>query len=180
MELVMQRVEKYTAVLEDAVAEKTKELLTEQRRADTLLREMLPSSIVDKLRNKVIIEPEYFEAVTISFSDLPGFVTWVVTGTPYDVIALLNSIYSIFDEEISSHTLVQKIETIGDCYMVASGVPVPVGTEHAAAVCRLAKALQSAFSRSKLPEKGLSLRVGIHSDHCAASVIGSKVPRYCL
>ncbi|XP_055348094.1 atrial natriuretic peptide receptor 1-like [Paramacrobiotus metropolitanus] len=180
VQLVMRRVEKYTEVLEEAVAEKTKELINEQHKADLLLREMLPPSVVDKLRNKIVIEPEYFEAVTISFSDLPGFVAWVATATPYDVIELLNTIYSIFDEEISSHHMVQKIETIGDCYMVASGVPIRIGNQHAAAVCRLAKSLHKAFNSSKLADKGLMLRVGVHSDHCAASVIGSKVPRYCL
>lgn len=74
---------------------------------------------MNKLRNKVVIEPEYFETVTIAFSDLPGFVTWVATATPYEVIALLNTIYTIFDEEIRHHELVQKIETISDCYVVS-------------------------------------------------------------
>lgn len=74
-------------------------------------------TIVQKLRNKLYIEPEYFECVTISFSDLPGFVPWVASATPYEVIDLLNTIYSIFDDEITNHE-VQKIETIGDCYMV--------------------------------------------------------------
>ena len=75
-----------------------------------------------------------------------------------------------------------KVETIGDAYMVVSGLPQP-NQNHACEIARMALALLDSVETFKiphLPEKKLELRIGLHTGPCVAGVVGLKMPRYCL
>ncbi|KAH9632935.1 hypothetical protein HF086_002757 [Spodoptera exigua] len=85
------------------------------------------------------------------------------------VISFLNSVYKLFDEKIECYD-VYKIETIGDSYMVASGLPVRNELLEATSMCRL----------PHRPDQTLCMRSGIHMGPCVAGIVGSKMPRYCL
>lgn len=79
--------------------------------------------------------------------------------------------------------LLFQVETIGDSYMVASGLPMRNGLRHAAEIARMSLALLDAvksFTIRHKPHEQLSLRIGIHTGPCAAGVVGHKMPRYCL
>lgn len=78
-------------------------------------------SIVSALRNGLAVESEYFYDTTVSFSSLYGFVTWITTARPAEVVTLLNTVYSYFDNRLAQFG-VQKIETVGDSYMVSAKI----------------------------------------------------------
>ncbi|KAJ8309667.1 hypothetical protein KUTeg_011532 [Tegillarca granosa] len=103
-------------------------------------------------------------------------------SSPMEVVSLLNDLYSMFDATIDIYD-VYKVETIGDAYMVASGLPVPNGIRHAGEIGTMALDLLSqcgTFTIHHMPDVPLRLRIGLHTGPCVAGVVGLTMPRYCL
>ncbi|XP_055327366.1 atrial natriuretic peptide receptor 1-like [Paramacrobiotus metropolitanus] len=178
MEEILKRLEMYAQTLERDVTSRTHALMSERKKCDDLLREMLPSSVVEQLRAGHTVNSENFDSVTIMFSDMFGFSQYAAGSSPTDVTELLNAVYSVFDKVLVVFD-VYKVETIGEVYMVASGVPVRNGIAHAKEICSLALALQQHFAASDFAHF-LSLRSGINSGSCVGGVVGLQKPRYCL
>ncbi|XP_022699690.1 atrial natriuretic peptide receptor 1-like [Varroa jacobsoni] len=179
---LLQRMEQYANNLESIVEEKTQSLIEEKKRTDELLYQLLPRYVADELKKGSHVQPESFEEVTIFFSDIVGFTTLSSESSPLQVVTLLNDLYTMFDAVIEQHD-VYKVETIGDAYLVASGVPIPNGNEHAREIARMAILLRenlTTFKIRHLPKRKLQLRIGIHSGPCVAGVVGLKMPKYCL
>lgn len=98
------------------------------------------------------------------------------------VVNFLNDLYTCFDSIVENFD-VYKVETIGDAYMVVSGLPIRNGNLHAREIARMALALLDAvykFTIRHRPNDQLKLRIGLHSGPCVAGVVGLKMPRYCL
>jgi len=179
---ISKMLEKYSDNLEQLVIERTKEAEQERERADNLLKEMLPTKVMEKLKAGLTIEPEWFDEVTIFFSDLVGFTSISAQSTPFQIVNLLNALYTCFDEIIHHHD-VYKVETIGDAYMCASGLPIRNGIRHAGEIAKMSLELLHScldFKIPHIPDQMLQLRIGMHSGACAAGVVGVKMPRYCL
>ncbi|CAG2192758.1 ANPRA [Mytilus edulis] len=174
--------EKYANNLEEIVEVRTEALIEEKKKTDRLLYQMLPSPVAEQLKMGMNVQPEIFDSVTICFSDIVGFTKLSSLSTPIQVVDLLNELYSGFDSTIS-HYDVYKVETIGDAYMVVSGLPIENGLNHAREITDMSlDLLQFAdkFEVSFNPEYTLKLRIGLHSGSCAAGVVGRTMPRYCL
>ncbi|KAG8308178.1 Guanylate cyclase 32E [Homalodisca vitripennis] len=174
--------EKYAYNLEGLVQERTNQLTEEKKKTDALLNRMLPKTVAEALKRGDPVEAESFQCVTIYFSDIVGFTELSAVSTPLQVVDLLNDLYTCCDS-IISHYDVYKVETIGDAYMVVSGLPVRNGDRHAGEIASMALHMLSQMQRFDIrhrPGEPLRLRIGIHSGHCVAGVVGLKMPRYCL
>lgn len=181
MDQMVEMLEKYSNNLEDLVTERTRQLFEEKQKTEDLLHRMLPPSVAKKLTHGVAVEPETFTGCTIYFSDIVGFTSMCSESTPLQVVKFLNELYSQFDEIIQSFD-VYKVETIGDAYMVVSGLPER-SDQHAGNVASLALELLSAvksFKISHRPNDTLKLRIGMHTGPVVAGVVGLAMPRYCL
>ncbi|CAG9793364.1 unnamed protein product [Diatraea saccharalis] len=179
---LLSRMEQYANNLEMLVEDRTKDYLEEKKKCEELLYQLLPKSVASQLINGQSVVAETFEQVTIYFSDIVGFTALSASSTPMQVVDLLNDLYTCFDSIVENYD-VYKVETIGDAYMVVSGLPERNGTRHACEVARMALALLNAVQRFRIrhrPHDQLKLRIGIHSGPCVAGVVGLKMPRYCL
>nr|XP_005997990.1 PREDICTED: retinal guanylyl cyclase 1 [Latimeria chalumnae] len=179
---MLRMLEQYSSNLEDLIRERTEELEIEKQKTDKLLTQMLPSSVAEALKTGAPVEPEYFDQVTLYFSDIVGFTTISAMSDPIEVVDLLNDLYSLFDAIIGSHD-VYKVETIGDAYMVASGLPKRNGTRHAAEMANMSLdilSLVGSFKMRHMPEVPVKIRIGLHTGPCVAGVVGLTMPRYCL
>uniref|UniRef100_A0A4X2KGU5 Guanylate cyclase n=1 Tax=Vombatus ursinus TaxID=29139 RepID=A0A4X2KGU5_VOMUR len=182
MDTLIRRLQLYSRNLEHLVEERTKLYKAERDRADRLNFMLLPRLVVKSLKEKGFVEPELYEEVTIYFSDIVGFTTICKYSTPMEVVDMLNDIYKSFDHIVDHHD-VYKVETIGDAYMVASGLPKRNGNRHAVDIAKMALDILSfmgSFELQHLPGLPVWIRIGVHSGPCAAGVVGIKMPRYCL
>uniref|UniRef100_A0A674PI81 Guanylate cyclase n=1 Tax=Takifugu rubripes TaxID=31033 RepID=A0A674PI81_TAKRU len=179
---LLSRMEQYANNLEELVEERTQAYHEEKRKAEALLYQILPHSVAEQLKRGETVQAEAFDSVTIYFSDIVGFTAISAESTPLEVVTLLNDLYTCFDAIIDNFD-VYKVETIGDAYMVVSGLPVRNGKLHGREIARMALALLDAvrtFQICHRPEEQLKLRIGIHSGPVCAGVVGLKMPRYCL
>ncbi|KAJ7992602.1 hypothetical protein DPEC_G00280390 [Dallia pectoralis] len=182
MDNLIRRLQMYSRNLEHLVEERTALYKSERDRADRLNFMLLPAPVVRSLKETGRVEPELFQEVTIYFSDIVGFTTLCHYSTPMEVVDMLNDIYKNFDRILDHHD-VYKVETIGDAYMVASGLPRRNGNWHAVDIAHMALdilAFVGTFQLQHLPGIPLWIRIGVHSGPCAAGVVGNKMPRYCL
>ncbi|XP_028264594.1 guanylate cyclase 2G [Parambassis ranga] len=179
---MVEKLEKYANHLEEVVEERTNQLTAEKTRADKLLSSMLPRYIADQLMTGRCVEPRSYDLVTVFFSDIVGFTSMCAMSSAMEVVSFLNDLYSLFDDIIKMYD-VYKVETIGDAYMVASGLPISNGNQHALEISTMALHFLAAikvFRIRHMPTESLAIRVGIHSGPVVAGVVGTVMPRYCL
>lgn len=153
-------------------------LAAEHARSEALLYNLLPEDIAARLK----VEPDQTIAdslpkVAILFADIVDFTPRAVSLPPEEVVGFLNKIFRAFDELAEKHQL-EKIKTIGDAYMVAAGMPSPVGDPvHRVAAMALDMQGTVAGMSDKFPD-GLKIRIGLHAGPAVAGVIGNKKPFY--
>uniref|UniRef100_A0A8C9WLY5 Guanylate cyclase n=1 Tax=Scleropages formosus TaxID=113540 RepID=A0A8C9WLY5_SCLFO len=179
---MLRMLEQYSSNLEDLIRERTEELEVERQKTDRLLAQMLPRSVAHALKTGKPVEPEHFAEATLYFSDIVGFTTISALSEPIEVVDLLNDLYTLFDAIIGEHD-VYKVETIGDAYMVSSGVPNRNGNRHAAEVSNMSLDILhciGAFKMRHMPDVKVRIRIGLHSGPVVAGVVGLTMPRYCL
>jgi adenylate cyclase len=148
-------------------------LRLEQDRSENLLLNVLPREIAARLKGGERIIADYHPSVSILFADLVGFTPLTNQLSPTAMVELLNEIYSHFDSLIEKYE-VEKLRTIGDNYMIASGLPRP-RADHAQAIAGLALEMNTYIaSLAPVGNRRLSFRLGINSGPVIAGVIGHK------
>ena len=140
---------------EDALAA----LATEQEKAENLLLNILPRSIAERLKAEPQTIADQFTSASILFADVVDFTPRSEHLAPAEVVGMLDHLFSHFDTLAERYGL-EKIKTIGDCYMVAAGVPTP-RPDHARALALMALDMVEAMRPSDdVGHLGLELRVG--------------------
>ncbi|UDL95381.1 response regulator [Lichenihabitans sp. PAMC28606] len=159
-------------LLREREAAITERLQAERERSENLLRNVLPASVVDRLRAGETVIADHYADVSILFCDLVGFTALASRLSPGETLDLLNGIFSEFDRLAALNGL-EKIKTIGDAYMVAGGLPQEL-PDHAALVAAMAlemPAVVAAASRSA--GEPLNVRLGMHTGPVVAGIIGT-------
>jgi adenylate cyclase len=154
------------------------DLQAEQRKSESLLLNILPAEIAHVLKNENRLIADHIEHASILFADVVNFTPMSTTMSPTELVSLLNEVFSYFDTLVEQYDL-EKIKTIGDCYMVAAGVPRP-RPDHALVLARLALDICEFVSQHEFHGHKLTFRIGINSGSVVAGVIGRKKFSYDL
>ena len=150
-----------------------------QARSASLLLNILPAEITRELTETGVVKPARFEEVTILFSDFKEFTNIVATIPAHNLVSELNDIFGRFDD-IMEEEGVEKIQTIGDAYLAAGGVPKQV-KDHALRCTRAAKKMIAFLDqRNESSAIKWKIRIGLHSGPIAAGVVGKKKFAYTL
>ncbi|HOC91348.1 MAG TPA: adenylate/guanylate cyclase domain-containing protein [bacterium] len=156
-------------------------LAREKEKSESLLRNILPEDIVKEFKEYGTIRARRYEEATILFADIVGFTAVAENVDPATLVSWLDEIFKKFDEVSEKHGL-EKLKTIGDCYMTVCGVPVK-DERHALKSVRAAFDMLDAVREFR--PKGSSgdspifkMRVGVHSGPVVAGVIGTKKYSY--
>ena len=153
------------------------ELDEEKQESERLLLNILPKPIAERLKSEPGVIADDFDSVSVLFADIVGFTPLAETLSAKEMVGWLNDVYSAVDELVQDHD-VEKIRTIGDGYMVASGVPYP-RADHASALTRLALDMKAHFTTLP-PVHGqhVRFRIGINSGPVVGGVIGTHKFQY--
>ena len=159
--------------LEERVALRTRELDAARQRSESLLLNILPAPIAERLKQGESMIADHFTGVTVLFADIVDFTPISAGLTPARAVDVLDAVFSEFDRIAGQHGL-EKIKTIGDCYMAVGGLPEPQ-PDHAERVANAALEMLPALSRvSKWLDLPLKVRIGLHTGDAVAGVIGRQ------
>ena len=143
----------------------------ERANSERLLLNVLPPSIAGRMKLGEELIADRFEEASVLFADIVGFTTMSSDMDPTELVEILDDIFRRFDH-ITEDMDLEKIKTIGDCYMLACGLP----SERDRAAWRIADAaLRMQQELAEVADKrglDLAIRVGIHCGPVVAGVIG--------
>ncbi len=147
-------------------------LETEHAKSEALLRNILPDEIAASLKDHNQVIADSFEGASVLFADVVNFTPLSATMKPAQVVEILDEVFSGFDVLVEKYGL-EKIKTIGDCYMVAAGVPCP-RQDHAQVLARLALEMRDYVAQHQFQGHTLHFRIGLNSGPLVAGVIGRR------
>jgi class 3 adenylate cyclase len=145
----------------------------ERKRSENILLNILPEQIAERLKKREHPIADYFDNASILFIDMAGFTSFSGTRDPKEVVTMLNKIFTNFDMLADKHGL-EKIKTIGDCYMAVSGLPEP-NPHHAEAAAAMAMEIKSEMGKYKASDgTPIQFRMGLDCGPVVAGVIGQR------
>ena len=147
----------------------------EKERADDLLRNIMPESVVDRLKSGDSLLADRHEDACVLFADLVGFTRMSVGRPAAEIVTVLNHLFSRFDELCDDYG-VEKIKTIGDGYLAVTGLPGrPESGDAAAALADYALAMRQAMiEMGEDLDEPISIRIGLHCGPAISGVIGKR------
>jgi adenylate cyclase len=147
------------------------QLKAEKDKTESLLFNIMPETIIRRIRQGEVKIADRFTDATILFSDLVGFTGLANRCSPSRIVEILNYLFSAFDA-LANRLKLEKIKTIGDAYMVAGGLPEE-NPRHAIVVAHMALGmLEIVQETGKRFDEKLEVRIGIHSGEVVAGLIG--------
>lgn len=165
----------FVIYIQDITAQKNlTKVEVDKAAAEMLLSNMLPDQIVTQLKKNPSHIAEHHDDAVVLFADIVGFTTMSSQMSPQEVVSMLNILFSSFDALVEKYEL-NKIKTIGDCYMVSS-VPVVSHADNCCSrVCYLALDMLDAIVKfnENHPGYNLNLRIGINNGPAMAGVVGA-------
>jgi guanylate cyclase len=145
----------------------------EQAKSESLLLNILPKEIAAILKNESRTIADHYTEASVLFADMVGFTPLSATLPPVEMVELLNEAFSFFDLLLDKYD-VEKIRTIGDSYMVASGVPRR-RTDHAQALVCMALEMRDFIATHTFHNgQRVDFRIGINSGPVIGGVIGKR------
>ncbi len=144
----------------------------EQDKSEHLLLNILPAEVAGILKNEARVIADRYESASILFADVVNFTPMSASMSPEELVGVLNEAFSYFDQLADKYGL-EKIKTIGDCYMVAAGVPC-ARSDHARAITGMALEMRDYVNRTQFLGRKLVFRTGINSGPVVAGVIGRR------
>jgi guanylate cyclase len=142
-----------------------------QEESDDLLHNILPDEIAARLKSDTSMIADDFPQASVLFADVVGFTPMSAGMSPTELVGLLNSVFTTFDQLVEELGL-EKIKTVGDEYMVAAGVPAP-RPDHAEAIAELALRIRDQVATSDFQGHRITLRIGVNSGPIVAGIIGT-------
>lgn len=149
----------------------SEEMAKDKAKIDSLLLNILPAPIADELKTMGSVKPVFHREATIVFADFVGFTSRAATMHPGELLATLDAFFSRFDAIMDRYG-VEKLKTIGDAYMYASGLPARTRT-HAIDACLAAMHILRDVEEHADAGFG-GVRIGVHSGPLMAGMVGSK------
>ena len=144
-----------------------------QEKSETLLLNILPKEIAAILKNESRTIADHYDEASVLFADMVGFTPLSAQLPPVEMVELLNEVFSYFDSLVDKYN-VEKIRTIGDSYMVASGVPRG-RPDHAQALVRMGLEMRDHIvTHTFCHDQRVNFRIGVNSGSMIAGVIGRR------
>ena len=156
----------------EELASRHQEVQQQRERSDSLLLNILPSQIAEELRSKGLVDPKYFEDVTILFTDFVGFSNSTTKLSAEDLVHLLHDYFTAFDQIAMRYGL-EKLKTIGDSYMCVGGMPARTPSHPVDMVMAAFEMVEAVRSRAG-DGPGWGVRIGIHTGPVIAGVVGIR------
>lgn len=147
-------------------------VLRQRRRSEQLLLNILPAKIAERLKRKEHPIADVFENASVIFIDMIGFTQFSQNKDPKVIVSILNDIFTRFDAIAEKHGL-EKIKTIGDCYMAVAGLPEP-NKDHAKMAAAMAMDVKRAMAEYEANGTPIQFRIGIDCGSVVAGVIGKN------
>lgn len=167
------QLERHNQELEKLVEERTKQLKLEKEKSDALLLNILPEEIATELKEKGFSDAKQFDEVTVLFTDFKAFTTYAENLSAHDLVKEIHECFSAFDKILEKHNI-EKIKTVGDAYLAASGLPV-ANPNHAQETVNAAIEIRDfMLTRKKNNPDSFEVRIGIHSGHVVAGIVGVR------
>jgi class 3 adenylate cyclase len=149
------------------------------QKSESVLTNTLPPSIAQRMKDGARTIADSCDEVTVMFADIVGFTTMSAQLSAADLVNKLDAVFTEVDALATRHG-VEKIKTIGDCYMIVSGAPEPRADHAHAAAAMALDLLELARRFELLPGTPLQMRIGLHAGPVVAGVIGRKRFAYDL
>lgn len=149
-------------------------LIREKQRSDELLLNILPEEVAEELKDKGTAAARHFDNVTVLFTDFKGFTGMAERLTPQQLVDELHECFKAFDE-IADKYGIEKIKTVGDAWLAASGLPVACAA-HAENAVMAAMEIRDFMAERKKDhgDSTFEVRIGMHTGSVVAGIVGAR------